>query len=213
MCYNLDMKGKFVTFEGCDGVGKSTQLDKIRAYLLEQGIDCVFVREPGGTDVSEKIRQVILDKSNVGMSAITECLLYSAARAQLVAEVIKPALDSGKLVISDRYIDSSLAYQGQARGVGIDQVASLNEVATGGLMPDVTIFLNLTPQDAFKRKGGRDAEDRMELEKDDFHNSVYAGYVEVMRRYPDRVVSVDSSQLIEDVFSDILEVLKSRGII
>ena len=207
------MRGKFVTFEGCDGVGKSTQLDKLRQYLTTLGIDCVFVREPGGTDVSEKIRQVILDKSNVGMSAITECLLYSAARAQLVSEVIEPALRLGKLVVSDRYIDSSLAYQGQARQVGIDEVANLNHFATGGLMPDVTIFLNLTPKDAFLRKGGRDIDDRMELERDDFHDDVYRGYVEVMNRYPDRVVSVDSSRPVEDVFSQIINVLKDRGIL
>ena len=130
------MKGKFVTFEGGEGVGKTTQLAMIRAFLESQGVDAVFLREPGGNSISEKIRNIILDIDNVGMTGTCEAMLYSASRAQLVEAVIKPALMSGKLVVCDRFIDSTYAYQGVARGLGADKIDELNRLACGDIMPD-----------------------------------------------------------------------------
>ena len=156
------MKGKFVTFEGGEGVGKTTQLRLVRQYLEEKGVDAIFLREPGGNDISEKIRNIILDISNSAMTGMCEAMLYSAARAQLTEEVIKPALQQGKLVVCDRFIDSTFAYQGIARGLGADKVDALNRMACGGVMPDLTIFLGLSPSLAFARKGGADSDDRLE---------------------------------------------------
>ena len=137
------MKGKFITFEGCEGVGKSTQVKLLVKYLEVTHQDCLFIREPGGTQISEKIRSIILDKNNDKMSDECETLLYCAARAQLVNEVIRPALDAGRLVICDRFMDSTFAYQGVARGLGADYVENLNKAAIKDVIPDLTIFLDL----------------------------------------------------------------------
>lgn len=134
------MKGKFVTFEGCEGVGKSTQLKQLKEYLDKTGQPAIFTREPGGNKISEQIRSVILNPENTEMNAMCEALLYAASRAQLVDEVIKPALDRGELVICDRFLDSSIAYQGGARGLGIENVLEINRHAIQGCMPDLTVF-------------------------------------------------------------------------
>ena len=166
----------FVTFEGCEGVGKSTQLNMLKEYLSATGQEAVYVREPGSTRISEKIRSVILDPANTEMTAETEALLYAAARAQLVSEVILPALSAGKTVICDRYVDSSAAYQGYARGLGlgIDFVRRINSYALANAMPDVTVFIDLRPSDAFRSVR---REDRLEREKAEFHDKVYEGYL------------------------------------
>ena len=143
------MKGKFITFEGGEGVGKTTQLAMIRSYLESKGVDAVFLREPGGNAISEKIRNIILDVDNVGMTGTCEAMLYSAARAQLVEAVIRPALQEGKLVVCDRFIDSTFAYQGVARGLGADKVDILNRLACGDIMPDLTVFRDLPRKLAF----------------------------------------------------------------
>ena len=145
------MKGYFITIEGSDGSGKSTQLKKIISYLEEKQVDLVVTREPGGTDVAEAIRELILDPAYPQMTAKTEMLLYAAARAQHVEEKVLPALQAGKVVLSDRYVDSSIAYQAYGRGLG-DMVAQVNAIATGGLVPDLTVFLDLPPAVGMARK-------------------------------------------------------------
>lgn len=207
------MKGKFVTFEGGEGVGKTTQLRLFRQYLEEKGVDAIFLREPGGNDISEKIRNIILDISNSAMTGMCEAMLYSAARAQLTEEVIKPALQQGKLVVCDRFIDSTFAYQGIARGLGADKVDALNRMACGEVMPDLTIFLDLSPSLAFARKGGADSDDRLEQEGFDFHNKVYDGYQQAAKLYPDRIVKIDCSGDAISTHKKIVDVLSKRGVV
>lgn len=200
----------FVTFEGCEGVGKTTQLIKLKEYLEETGQKAIFVREPGSTSISEKIRQVILDPANTEMSPVTEALLYAAARAQHVKEVIKPALERGDLIICDRYIDSSIAYQGYARGIGDKIVKQINDPAMDGCIPDLTIFLDLPPKDSFRTE---QIEDRMELESRDFHNKVYEGYCNEIATSNGRIVPIKPVNGIEKTFEMILQVMRERGII
>lgn len=207
------MKGKFVTFEGGEGVGKTTQLRLVIQYLEEKGVDAIFLREPGGNDISEKIRNIILDISNSAMTGMCEAMLYSAARAQLTEEVIKPALQQGKLVVCDRFIDSTFAYQGIARGLGADKVDALNRMACGEVMPDLTIFLDLSPSLAFARKGGADSDDRLEQEGFDFHNKVYDGYQQAAKLYPDRIVKIDCSGDAISTHKKIVDVLSKRGVV
>lgn len=207
------MKGKFVTFEGGEGVGKTTQLRLVRQYLEEKGVDAIFLREPGGNDISEKIRNIILDISNSAMTGMCEAMLYSAARAQLTEEVIKPALQQGKLVVCDRFIDSTFAYQGIARGLGADKVDALNRMACGEVMPDLTIFLDLSPSLAFARKGGADRDDRLEQEGFDFHNKVYDGYQQAAKLYPDRIVKIDCSGDAISTHKKIVDILSKRGVV
>lgn len=185
------MKGKFITFEGCEGSGKSTQIELFRKYLENKGVEYLFVREPGGTEISEKIRAIILDVENSKMTDEAEALLYASARAQLIKEKILPALNSGKLVLCDRYIDSSFAYQAYARGLGMDFISKINSYAIENCMPDKTVFLNISSKDAFLRKGGADKDDRIELSGADFHQKVYEGYLKVAKIYPDRFLLID----------------------
>ncbi len=170
-------RGYFISIEGGDGSGKSTQLQHIREYMEERKIDALFTREPGGTPIGEQVRRVILDPGNTGMAGMTEALLYAAARAQIVREVIRPAIEAGRTVVCDRFVDSSLAYQGYARGLG-DAVGAINAYAVDGLMPDMTIFLDISPVDALHRVDNEDRgeRDRLELEAAAFHMDVYRGY-------------------------------------
>lgn len=207
------MKGKFITFEGCEGVGKSTQIRLLQDYFKNNDYDAVFTREPGGVRICETIRGVILNKEFTEMSPVCEAMLYAASRAQLVSEVIIPTLNSGKIVLCDRYVDSSFAYQGFARGLGIEKVAEINAPALSGAIPDLTIFLDLAPSEAFRRKGGRDVDDRMENENISFHEKVYQGYKEVARLYPERVVSIRPMGTKMDTHKAILKALKEKGII
>ncbi len=185
------MRGKFITFEGCEGSGKSTQIELYRKYLEEKNIEYLFVREPGGTEISEKIRAIILDVNNDKMCDEAEALLYASARAQLISEKILPALNSGKLVLCDRYIDSSFAYQAYARGLGMDFISKINSFAIDNCMPDKTVFLNISSKQAFLRKGGADKDDRLELSGEDFHQRVYEGYIELSKIYSDRFLLID----------------------
>ena len=207
------MKGKFITLEGCEGVGKSTQLKLLIEYLKENNIDFVCTREPGGTAISEKIRGIILDKDNTEMSAECEALLYASSRAQLLQEVIIPSLEQGKLVICDRYYDSSFAYQAYARGLGVDFVKSINTFALAHGVPDLTLFLDLTPTEAFKRKGGADLNDRIEAIGLDFHNKVYNGYKQMQELEPNRIISVDCSKEKANTHKNIINILKEKGIL
>ncbi len=207
------MKGKFITFEGCEGVGKSRQLKMLQDYLDKNNIKYYLTREPGGSQVSEQIRKVILDGKNVSMTDECEALLYAAARVQLLDEIIKPKLDNGELIFCDRFVDSSLAYQGKARGLGYQFVEKINDYALKNFMPDYTVFLNLPPEQAFLRKGGVDKTDRLELSGIDFHRKVYQGYLELAERYKDRFIVIDASGTKEQTHEKIKNALIERGII
>jgi dTMP kinase len=194
--------GFFVVFEGGEGAGKSTQMNAFVSWLGAQGVDVVTTREPGGTPIGDRIRSILLDVDSRGMDAHTEALLYAADRAQHAAEVIKPALESGKVVVSDRYIDSSLAYQGMGRGLGMDQIFRISEWATGGLVPDLVIYLSIDPQEGLERAG--DEPDRMESESEEFHARVNAAYLELSQKFPGRFVVLDASGSKEDVHSRVV---------
>ncbi len=177
------------------------------------GKDAVVFREPGGNAISERIRAVILDRQNADMTGMCEAMLYSASRAQLVESVIRPALEEGKIVVCDRFTDSTFAYQGVARGLGADKIDMLNNLACGDIVPDLTVFLDLPPKLAFERKGGADENDRLEQEGMDFHLKVYEGYKLALEKYGDRIVAVDCSQDAEHVHSEIVRIFQKRGIV
>lgn len=198
------MKGIFITVEGCDGAGKSTQTQFIKSYLEEKGISPVMLREPGGTAISEKLREIILDKENSDMTDMTEVLLYAASRAQLVGQVILPALKEGKVIVCDRFLDSSIAYQGFGRKINLSAVEEINKYAVLGISPDLTIYLDITPEESFKRKKlMEDLPDRIESEKKDFHERVYNGYKYAAEKFPERFFTVNAVRERELVFSDI----------
>lgn len=203
----------FITLEGCEGVGKSRQIHLLEEYLKNNKIKYYLTREPGGTPISEQIRKVILDGKNVSMTDECEALLYASARVQLLKENVKPRLDKGELVLCDRYIDSSFAYQGYARGLGLEFVQKINDYAIKNFMPDYTLFLNLTPTEAFKRKGGVDKGDRVELSGMDFHNKVYQGYLELAKIYKDRFIVIDASGKVNETHEKIIKALKDKGVI
>ncbi len=207
------MRGKFVTFEGCDGCGKSTQLKMLSEYLQKENIPHVFTREPGGSKIAEAIREILLNGKNAEMTDECEALLYAAARMQHLQDRVEPALAQGTLVICDRYVDSSLAYQAYARGLGTDFIEKINAVALDKYAPDVTIFIDLTPEAAFQRKRGADENDRLEQAGMAFHQRVYAGYKQLVKDYPNRIACVDGTQSPDGVFADVLRILKERGCI
>ena len=199
------MRGIFISMEGPDGSGKCTQLELLQAYLEGKGYEIIITREQGGTKISEAVREIILNKDYTEMGYMTEALLYASARAQLVSEVIKPALDSGKAVISDRFVDSSAVYQGMARGLGVDNVYKINEFAIQGVMPDLTIHLDLPAKVGIGRKNEQKELDRMELETIDFHEKVAEGYRELARKSPDRIYTIDAALPIQDIHKIIVD--------
>lgn len=202
----------FVTFEGGEGSGKSTVLKKVDALLREEGYETVLSREPGGTPISEEIRNVILDRKNTNMDPRTEALLYAASRRQHLVEKIWPALKEGKIVLCDRFLDSSLAYQGGARGLGIDEILKVNEYATEGTLPDLTILFDIEPEKGLARiaaNQGREV-NRLDLEKISFHEGVRATFQSLAKRFPNRYVVIDASQSLEKVVSDAYKAIKSR---
>lgn len=204
-------RGKFITFEGCDGSGKSTQLKLLSEYLTENKIPHIFTREPGGGKISEAIREILLNGKNSEMTDECEALLYAASRVQHLHDRVEPALSEGKLVICDRYVDSSLAYQAYARGLGAEFVSKINAFALTKYRPDVTVFIDLTPEAAFLRKHGADENDRLEQAGMAFHKRVYEGYKAVAKAEPDRVACVDGNQTPAEIFADVLQILKDRG--
>lgn len=189
----------FITFEGPDGSGKTTVSKEVVSRLQNAGYDVMYTREPGGSVIAEKIRNVILDPDNTEMDARTEALLYAAARCQHLAEIVLPALSRGTTVISDRFVDSSLAYQGCGRQIGIDEVYNLNLFATGGRMPDKTLFLNVSPEEGLRRIGNRSFLDRLDQESIEFHHRVAEGYQQVIEKYHDRITVVDAERPLEEV--------------
>lgn len=196
------MKGYFITFEGTEGSGKTTIITALEASLKAKGYVVVKTREPGGSKISEEIRRTILDPANTKMDAKTEALLYAASRRQHLMEVVEPALDAGMIVLCDRYVDSSLAYQGWARGIGFDEVYELNQFAINKQMPDLTLYIDVRPEIGLSRiHANNRIQDRLDLETIDFHKRVYQGYEEVIRRFPDRVVRIPGEQTIKDVIT------------
>ncbi|MEK3764170.1 MULTISPECIES: dTMP kinase [unclassified Solibacillus] len=199
----------FITFEGGEGAGKTSVLKAIGDRLKERQIDALLTREPGGIEIAEKIRAVILDPSHTEMHERTEALLYAAARAQHFYEKIVPALDKGKHVLCDRFIDSSLAYQGYAREIGVNEVLAINEFAIGKRLPDVTIFFNISPEKGLARihTTRTDELNRLDVESLTFHEKVYEGYEEAMRRYPERFKIINADQELEQVIEDVWMIL------
>ena len=205
------MKGKFITFEGCDGCGKSTQLKLLSGYLTEKGIPHVFTREPGGGKISEQIREILLNGKNAEMTDECEALLYAAARVQHLHDKVAPALAEGKIVICDRYVDSSLAYQAHARGLGEDFIRKINAYALEKYLPDATVFIDLTPADAFKRKHGADENDRLEQAGMSFHERVYAGFDSLANAETERFIRIDGKQTPDEIFAQVIAKLQEKN--
>lgn len=202
------MKGKFITFEGPEGSGKTTIIRRLKEDLLSCGYKVMTTREPGGSKISEEIRNVILRVENTKMNSVTEALLYAASRSQHLTEVIHPALEEGYLVLCDRYIDSSLAYQGYARGLGIDEVYKMNNFATSGFLPGLTIYIDVKPEVGLKRiKDNHRNINRLDLEQLSFHEQVYRGYQEVAKRFPERICVVPGELPQDDVYNEVKRVI------
>jgi len=213
------MKSSFITFEGIEGCGKSTQIRLLWDRLAKDGVDALLTREPGGTRIGERIRAVLLDASHQGMTPVTELMLYAAARHQHVEEVIEPALKAGRMVLCDRYADATTAYQGAARRVDPELIKSIHKIATGGLTPDLTILLDLPAKEGLSRAIARNARDgtepghdRFEREELAFHERVREGYLAIARSEPKRVIVVDAlgtkEELHEKIFALVTKKLK-----
>nr|WP_077298980.1 dTMP kinase [Virgibacillus pantothenticus] len=208
------MGGYFITFEGGEGAGKTTILHTVTERLSQAGYDVLATREPGGIKIAEKIRKIILDPLHTEMEEHTEALLYAAARSQHLAEKIVPALKQGKIVLCDRFVDSSLVYQGYARGLGMDEVLKINQFAIGDCMPDLTLFFDIEPKKGLERiAANKDREqNRLDLENLTFHEHVYKAYHILAERFPARIQSIDANQTLETVeqeaFDRILSLLK-----
>ncbi|CAM4521727.1 MULTISPECIES: dTMP kinase [Paenibacillus] len=208
----MGREGFFITLEGGDGAGKTTVLGRVAAYLQNHSMPYIITREPGGIEIAEKIRSIILDPAHTAMDSRTEALLYAAARSQHLAEVVEPALQQGLTVLCDRFVDSSLVYQGHARGLGIEQVRSINEFATGGRKPDLTFYLDVDPEVGLARIAANQEREinRLDLENLAFHQKVRQGYQLVVESDPGRVVVLDANRPIHMVEQDIVRTLKER---
>lgn len=200
-------KGIFIALEGPDGSGKSTIASKLKEYIEDLGLKCVLTREPGGTPIGEKIRSIILDNNNTEMSSMTEALLYAASRAQHVNEKIKPLLDEGYIVISDRYVFSSLAYQGHARGLGIEEVMDINKFAMGDVYPDKVLFFDISPEEALARKFINREADRLENAGEDFHKTTYEGYKKALSMYDENVSLIDANGTVKETLRNCKDAL------
>jgi dTMP kinase len=197
-------KSLFITFEGLDGSGKTTQIKLLYDYLKGKGLDVVTAVEPGGTVIGRKIRKILLDEYNHEMSYKAETFLFLASRAELVSKVISPALSKGRTVICDRFFDSTIVYQGIARGLGVDKILDMSLWATGGIVPDITFLLSIKADKGKKRMDSASKKrDRMELEKDNFRKKVYQGYLNIAGKYKDRFVVIDGEKKIEDIFEEV----------
>ena len=208
------MKGLFIVMEGPDGSGKTTQINLLEQYLKEAGYECLITREPGGTVIGEEVRELILNPEYKEMSPVTEMLLYAASRAQLVHEVIGPALEAGRIVISDRFVDSSIVYQGIARNLGISTVAAVNAPGIGIYRPDGIFFIDLSEAEGIRRKKNQKKLDRMEQESIDFHHLVSEGYRKVLAERPE-VIKIDGGKDIDviqkKIRNQVDELLKKKN--
>ncbi|CAM4401793.1 dTMP kinase [Paenibacillus alkaliterrae] len=205
-------KGIFITIEGGEGAGKSTLIELLSNTMVERGISVVTTREPGGIPIAEQIRSVILDRSHVTMDARTEALLYAAARRQHLVERVVPALERGNIVICDRFVDSSLAYQGHARGLGMDEVRAINRFAIQDVMPDLTLYMDVSPEVGLSRiaQAAEREVNRLDLEKYSFHERVREGYLMLLKQYPDRILRINAEQSPEMVLYDVLAAIDHR---
>lgn len=206
-------RGKFISFEGGEGVGKTTQIARLAKRFEAQGIEVLVTREPGGTAIANRIRSLLLDPQNHGIVPLAELFLYEASRAQHVQELILPALEKGKIVICDRYTDSSLVYQGNARGIKDVLVANLNKIATSNVLPNVTLILDLNPKIGLARIGKRGILDRIEKEALDFHLRVQKGFRNLAKRDPKRCFLIDASQSRDAIHEDICSVLEKKSLL
>ncbi|MEK3985716.1 dTMP kinase [Paenibacillus sp. FSL K6-3166] len=208
----MGKEGFFITLEGGEGSGKTTVLGRVAAYLQNRSMPYRITREPGGVEIAEKIRSIILDPSHTAMDARTEALLYAAARSQHLAEVVEPALREGLTVLCDRFVDSSLVYQGHARGLGMDEVWSINRFAIGNRMPDLTFYLDVDPEIGLSRIAANEEREinRLDLESLSFHQKVREGYQLLIQDNPDRIVVLDANRPIHMVEQDIVRTLEER---
>jgi len=205
-------KGFFITVEGGEGAGKTTLLAKLEQYLLAKGFAVVSTREPGGIEIAEQIRSVILNPANTRMDSRTEALLYAAARRQHIVEKVLPALEEGKFVLCDRFIDSSLAYQGFARGLGIDEIFSVNQFAVNDCMPDFTLYFDIDPVIGLSRiHADQNREiNRLDLEHLDFHQRVREGYLKLVDRFPERIYLINAGSSMDQVFEQVKRIVDER---
>ena len=206
------VNGTLISFEGPEGAGKSSVLEAILPLLEEKGIPYITTREPGGVDIAEKIRQVILDPDHTSMDAKTELLLYIASRRQHLVERVLPALAAGKVVLMDRFIDSSVAYQGYGRGLSVEDIEWLNQFATDGLKPDLTLYFDLDVEEVLARIARNQEREvnRLDLEGLELHHKVRQGYLALAEKEPERIVKIDASQSFEAVLADVLTILEKR---
>ena len=203
-------KGLFITFEGCEGSGKTTVSKYLYNRLKEEGYDVIYSREPGGVDIAEQIRSVILNVRNTAMDPRTEAVLYAASRRQHLAEIVLPALKAGKIVLCDRFVDSSLVYQGYARGIGIDKVWELNQFAIDDCMPDLTLYYDVDVETGLSRVRSRGEMNRLDSENVEFHKSVRKAYQMIAEKYPERIVTIDSNRPLREVEEESYTLLKNR---
>lgn len=203
-------KGIFITLEGPDGCGKSTIADLLEEELIKLGKEVVHTREPGGIDIAEQIRSVILDPKNTKMDARTEALLYAASRRQHLVEKVIPALNDGKVIICERFLDSSIAYQGYGREIGAEEIIKINEFAIEGFMPAMTLFLDIDEEEGLKRIENRSFKDRLDQESIDFHHRVKQGYEAVKTLFPERIKIVDASKTIDEVKNTCLKLILDK---
>lgn len=201
------MNGKFIVFEGPDGSGKTTIIKKVKELLENKDYSISYYREPGGTQISEKIRSIIIDNENYMMDPKTEALLFASSRAQLVAEKILPDLKEGKIVICDRFVMSSLLYQGLGRSLGIENIKMINDFATGDLKPDLTLFFNIDYKTALERKRANFSPDRLENEDLSFHKTIFDGYLKMADLYKDEIRKVDARKSINDLTEDVINII------
>ena len=202
-------RGLLITFEGPDGSGKSTQVKLLKKYLNDRGYEVVFTREPGGTFIGEKIRNIILDNKNENMNPMCEALLYAASRAQLVSEIIKPAIKLGKMVICDRFVHSSIVYQGIARNLGIERIKGINDAALDGLEADLIFMLNISYEEGLKRKAQQKQFDRLENSGNEFHKNVFLGYEAISKMYGN-IISIDASMDEHCIHEEIVKTLEGK---
>ncbi|WP_297453334.1 dTMP kinase [Persephonella sp.] len=207
------MKGYFITFEGVEGAGKSTQAKLLYQYLIDNGKDVVLTKEPGGTKTGQKIRQILLEKTDEIFPPVAELMLYEADRNFHIHNLIKPSLQQGKYIICDRFTDSTLAYQGYARGLDINLIKQLNEIATEGIKPDITFLIDIPVEEGLKRIRQTRQADRIEDEDIQFHKRLREGFLKIAENEKDRIVVLDGMESPENIFAKIIEILKNRNII
>ena len=199
----------FITFEGIDGSGKTTQVELLKLYFENLGKTVITIRDPGSTLISEKIRNILLDSNNLSISPQSETLLFTAARAQIVHEVIKPSLEKNKIVICDRFIDSTSAYQGYGRDMNLVNIGYLNKFAMQGVHPNFTFLIDISTQESTNRLN-KSSLDRIELAGNDFYEKVRAGYIDLVKNFPERIFRIDGSLPIEDIHSKIINIINSK---